>query len=163
VGTRALVRRVKHIVGRCERSRIALIGYSQGAAVVSEAARRMVEGGLGHNIGDAIRAVVLYADPYSAGGGSPYALTFTPAGDPTGVRLGHGALGSRTFVSGIRTDRVRDVCFVSDLVCDLPAGLAGQLVSALYAPIHTGYKDCCRGFPLTRLLGRRAARLMGRR
>jgi hypothetical protein len=162
VGTRALVRRVRHIVGRCERSRIALIGYSQGAAVVSEALRRMVAGDLGHRMGDAIRAVVLYADPYSAGGNSSYALTFTAAGGPGSVRLGHGALGSRTFPLGIRLDRVRDVCFVADLVCDLPAGVAGQLVSALYAPVHSGYKDCCRGFPLTRLLGRRAARLMGR-
>jgi Cutinase len=78
-GHTALVRRVRQIVGRCERSRIALIGYSQGAAVVSEALRRLIEH---ERARSAIRAVILYAGPYSAGANSTYDMTFTPAGAP---------------------------------------------------------------------------------
>jgi hypothetical protein len=162
-GQAALVRRVEQIVTHCARSRIALIGYSQGAAVVSEGLRRLIEDDFDERTRGAIRAVILYADPYSAGANSTYDMTFTPAGAPTTARLGHGALGSRTFALGTKLYRVRDVCFAGDLVCDLPDGTFSQLLAALLSPVHSNYKNCCHGFPLTRLLGRRAARLMERR
>ena len=163
VGTRALVRRIRDVVRRCSGSRIALIGYSQGAAVASEGVRRILEEDFDERARRALRAVVLYADPYSAGAGSSYDVSFTPAGEPTSYRPGHGALGGRGFELGVKLYRVRDVCFVADLVCDLPDGVVDQLITALYAPVHSGYKDCCRGFPLTRVLGRWASRLMQRR
>ncbi len=157
IGQRALVRRVLERIRRCKRTRFALVGYSQGAAVASGGLRRLLDE-QPERVREALGAVVLYADPYSAGPGSSYDISLTAFGEPTSARIGHGALGAQTFRLGIKLSRVRDVCFAGDLVCDLSGNSALALYQALFAPIHSNYKSCCPVFPLTHLQGRWAAR-----
>ena len=139
------------------RSRFALVGYSQGAAVVSGGLRRLLDEEP-ERVREALGAVVLYADPYSAGPGSSYDISLTAFGEPTSARVGRGALGAQTFRLGVKLSRVRDVCFAGDLVCDLSGNNALALYQALFAAIHSNYKTCCPVFPLTHLQGRWAAR-----
>lgn len=121
---------------RCGGTRVALIGYSQGAAVVSEAVRRLNNDTLRR-----VRAVVLIADPYSAGASS-YALTpsIFPGGAPR--RIGTGSLGARRAALPGRT---MDVCFNNDIVCDAPGGFSlALLYQGLSTRVHTLYKSCCQ-------------------
>jgi hypothetical protein len=148
IGRRLLVREVRRILAGCPRTRFGLIGYSQGAAAVSEALRRMPRRDRAH-----VRGAVLIADPYSRGGQSPYALTLSPSTDEiVETRLGHGALGAKSIP--LPPNRVVDVCYAGDLVCDLNTGLPELVFEAMLAPVHTNYKNCCAThIQLTRVLG----------
>jgi Cutinase len=127
---------LRELGGRCGRTRVALVGYSQGAAVVSEAVRRLAPATRRH-----VRAVVLVADPYSAGA-SVYARTpsLFPGGAPR--RIGRGSLGARRAAL---PDRTTDVCFKDDVVCDAPGGVSLALLHrGLSTPVHTLYRSCCQ-------------------
>jgi pimeloyl-ACP methyl ester carboxylesterase len=140
LGRVLLERRVREVSRRCPKTRTAVIGYSQGAAVASEALRRM-PGGLRRRV----RAVILIADPWSAGQ-TGYAMTLRAdgSGEPD-QRAGGGGLGKRrSAISG----RTLDVCFAGDLVCDLTSGTVEMLVQAALSELHSGYENCCVGFPL---------------
>jgi pimeloyl-ACP methyl ester carboxylesterase len=139
---------------RCPRARLALVGYSQGAAVVSEALRRLDAPGRRR-----VRAVVLIADLYSAGRGDD---AITPARLPGGTprRNGTGSLGPRPAALPGRT---ADVCLTTDLVCDAPGGLnPAALLEAFSVSVHTEDKRCCAWRPgngtLPDVLGSDAAR-----
>jgi hypothetical protein len=157
-GKNALLRRLLQLGRDCPDTRVALIGYSQGAAVVSEALRQALDRDR-RRVNRVVRAVVLFADPWSAGEGSGYDITLTRPGARGASRIGHGSLGARRLPAYLRS-RVADVCYAGDLVCDTAKPTALALYQAFLLPVHTSYKSCCAGAPLTRLQGRRAARLL---
>jgi hypothetical protein len=146
IGERMLLREVGRTLARCPRTRFGLIGYSQGAAVVSEALREMTRGQRRH-----VSAAVLVADPYSTGQ-SDYSLTLTPITKKVKERRGgHGVLGAESIP--LPDDRLVDVCYAGDLVCDIQEGATRLLLQLLVAPVHTTYKTCCSEFQLPRVLG----------
>jgi Cutinase len=147
IGKRLLMAEVRRTLRRCPRTRFGLIGYSQGAAVVSQALREMPR-----RYRAQVRAAVLVADPYSKGP-SDYDLTLSPSTDEvTQTRLGHGALGPRSIP--LPASRLADVCYAGDIVCDLNTGLPELVFNAMLAPVHSNYKNCCATrIQLTRVLG----------
>ncbi|MDQ3850588.1 MAG: cutinase family protein [Actinomycetota bacterium] len=150
-GQNMLIDQVRRKIADCPHARIALVGYSQGAAVVSQATRKMTRAQRTH-----IAAVALYADPYSAGNTEyDLALNYPPNGRP-GRRIGAGALGGHRLPFG--SSRAIDVCFSADLVCDLSPSSATNLAQALLAPIHSSYKVWDDPIPLTTVIGRFVAR-----
>jgi hypothetical protein len=148
IGKRMMLAEVRRTLRNCPRTRLGLIGYSQGAAVVSQALREMPR-----RYRSSVREAVLVADPYSRGGQTDYALTLSPSTDEVvETRLGHGALGARPLP--MPQSRLVDVCYAGDLVCDLNTGLPELVFEAMLAPIHTAYKECCvTHIQLTRVLG----------
>jgi Cutinase len=147
IGKRLLVNAVRRTLQRCPRTRFGLIGYSQCAAVVSQALREMPRTHRAQ-----VRGAVLVADPYSQGE-SEYDLTMSPSTDEvTQTRIGHGALGARPIP--LPANRLADVCYAGDLVCDLNTGLPELVFNAILAPVHSNYKNCCATrIQLTRVLG----------
>lgn len=140
-------------VAQCPRTRIGVVGYSQGAGVTSETLRSLSATSLRR-----VRAVTLFADTHSAGR-SGYTVTpnaFRPS-DTSQDRNGSGVLGDERLPSQIPYKW--DVCFAEDLVCDARESSFGLLLQASVASIHTGYKDfVIAGFTLPSLQGL----LMGR-
>ncbi|MFI8977236.1 cutinase family protein [Nocardia asteroides] len=139
---------------RCPRTRLALVGYSQGAHVVSLAAQT-IGAGAGPFAPQMVSAVVLFADPTRSVNaplfpGAPDATTPAPApGTATehlsrvphppvpGAASGGGIGPSRDIAAdfGTLTGRVASLCIPGDLACDTPehsailravAGIAGQ-------------------------------------
>lgn len=146
IGVHLLNREVRQILARCPRTRFGLIGYSQGAAVVSEGLRGLRPRERSH-----VYFAALIADPYSRGQG-PDALTLSPSTDEGTSRLGHGALGPRTVP--LPHERLVDVCYAGDLVCDYSGDTTDLLIEAMLAPVHSNYRECCStGIQLTRVLG----------
>jgi cutinase len=157
-GVNLLVSYMTELRSRCPKTKVALVGYSQGAAVAGQAARAMPA-----RLRERVRAVLLFADPYSVGRSS---YAFTPALFPGGQprRNGSGGLGPRPAALPGRT---RDVCFANDVVCDAPRGLTlAILYEGLSSKVHTRYKSCCRfgrfDASLTRSFGAEAARRLQR-
>lgn len=144
---------IKQRVKQCPKTKIGVVGYSQGAGVASETLR-----GLSPSLLRRVRAVTLFADTHSAGK-SGYTVTpnaFRPD-DTSQDRNGHGILGDERLPSQIPNKW--DICFTEDLVCDSRESSFALLLQASVASIHTGYKDfVIAGFTLPELQGL----LMGR-
>lgn len=126
------------VVQRCPDSQLGLVGYSQGAHVVSMFAREVGTGG-GEVPADRVAAVALLADPTRAPGapvfpGLPDAERPAPAPGTGGTKLSalqrfprYSALGGgigplRDIASdfGELTGRVASLCLPGDLACDAP-------------------------------------------
>jgi hypothetical protein len=127
---RATVHRIRV---RCPQARIAIIGYSSGAAAASEAVRAMSDADRAR-----IAALVLFADPYSSGQ-SDYSET-VPLADSTkpAKRRGTGIFGGRPIP--LPAGRVIDWCFSVDLVCN-SGGAGTTAFDAFFTSIHSQYKD----------------------
>ncbi|MFF0488119.1 cutinase family protein [Nocardia sp. NPDC004068] len=128
------------VAQRCDKTRFAIVGYSQGAHVASLFAQEIGRG-QGVLAPDRIAAVALFADPTRTAGaplfpGSPD--RHTPAAPPgtageriaavpalplppaTGGGIGPGRDRAADF--GALTGRVASLCLAGDLACDAPAG-----------------------------------------
>ncbi|MGW5386164.1 cutinase family protein [Nocardia sp. NPDC003963] len=126
------------VTGHCPRSQLGVIGYSQGAHVVSMFARE-VGAGRGSVPADRVAAVALLADPTRAPGaavfpGQPGSGRPQPAPGTTGAELdalpefpqhpapggGIGPLRDIAPDFGELTGRVASLCLPGDLACDAP-------------------------------------------
>ncbi|MFI5775949.1 cutinase family protein [Nocardia sp. NPDC051570] len=128
------------VAQRCERTRFAIVGYSQGAHVASMFAQEI---GRGHGVlaPDRIAAVALFGDPTRNPGaplfpGAPdrtapaappgtagakvAAVRALPLPPATGGGIGPGRDRAADF--GALTGRVASFCVAGDLACDAPAG-----------------------------------------
>ncbi|MGW0179936.1 cutinase family protein [Nocardia sp. NPDC003345] len=126
------------VLDRCPRTQLGLIGYSQGAHVVSMFAREVGAGGSAVPA-DRVAAVALLADPTRAPGapilpGLPGRDRPDPAPGTTGAELGSvpgfaqrampgGGIGPLSDIAtdfGALTGRVASLCLPGDLACDAP-------------------------------------------
>ena len=143
VGEIILRNRILQHIADCPRTRIAVIGYSQGAGAVSETMRRLPASAF-----EQVRVAALYADTYSAGQTS-YAVSFDyfdQTDSKPVARRGAGVFGGRPMPSALKT--TFDICFLGDIVCDSTTSSGGELGLAFMAEIHTHYKDfSTRFFP----------------
>ena len=126
------------VVHRCPETKIAVAGWGQGAAAVTDFAHRV-----GDNTAtveaDSIAGIALLANPARAGSevlpGRPGQTTPAPAPGTTGAAVasihfantpggGRGIDASATGAAGFGTlaGRVADLCTPGDLACDAPAG-----------------------------------------
>ncbi|PSR65485.1 cutinase family protein [Nocardia nova] len=129
----------REVVGRCPHTELGLIGYSQGAHVVSMFAREVGAGG-GAVPADRVAAVALLADPTRGRAapvfpGAPGKDRPDPAPDTTGTEVAElpqfplatppgGGIGPvRDIIDdfGALTGRVASLCRPGDLACDAPA------------------------------------------
>ncbi|MFI6771811.1 cutinase family protein [Nocardia sp. NPDC050412] len=128
------------VAARCAETRLAIVGYSQGAHVASMFAQEV---GQGHGVipPEKIAAVALFADPTRNPGaplfpGSPGKATPDPAPGTSGDRMASIAALPLEPVSGggigperdkapnfaALTGRVASFCAAGDLACDAPEG-----------------------------------------
>ncbi len=141
---RSLDAAVSEIVEACPATRIAAIGYSQGAQVISGFAAD-VGAGRGPVDADRIAGIALYAHPDRAPDaptfpGRPGQLTPDPApgtggGAVSGVRItnppaGGGGIADGHTAYGALTGRVADICTDGDLACSAPERTAVLRVGA---------------------------------
>lgn len=126
------------VVARCPATKIAVAGWGQGAAAVTDFAHRV-----GNNTAtveaDSIAGIALLANPSRAGNevlsGRPEQTTPAPAPGTTGMAVasihfastpggGRGIDPSATGTAGFGTltGRVADLCTPGDLACDAPTG-----------------------------------------
>jgi hypothetical protein len=128
-----LVAAVHKLAARCAHTRIAIIGYSQGAGVASQAVRMMASSDRAR-----VTALLMFADTYSKGD-TKYAFTFNPftQNQRGWKRHGHGIFGSRSIP--LPASRIADVCFNVDPVC--VSGGKTTLVNSLFTGVHTEYKS----------------------
>lgn len=127
------------VTERCPRTQLAMIGYSQGAHVVSMLARE-IGAGVAPVPADRVAAVALLADPTRAPGaavfpGRPGQNRPDPAPGTTGAELAAlpefpqapapgGGIGPLRDIApdfGALTGRVASLCLPGDLACDAPA------------------------------------------
>lgn len=129
---------VHKLAASCPHTGIAIIGYSQGAGVASQAVRMMSSADRAR-----ITALVLFADTYSDGD-TKYAYTFNPFTENQRgwKRHGHGIFGGEPIP--LPANRIADVCFVVDPVC--VSGGDQTISNALFAGVHTEYKSWDGGF-----------------
>ncbi|WP_216914389.1 cutinase family protein [Nocardia noduli] len=139
-GLRQLRVMAESVVDRCPRSQLGLIGYSQGAHVVSMFASEVGRGASAVPA-DRVAAVALLADPTRAPGaailpGLPDGGHPEPAPGTTGAELNTLPAFSQRSVAGggigpVRdiaqdfgglTGRVASLCLPGDLACDAPPG-----------------------------------------
>ncbi|WP_157535218.1 cutinase family protein [Nocardia inohanensis] len=119
---------------RCAGTRVALLGYSQGADAAGDLAAELGTG-TGVVAPDRVAAVGLISDPRRA----PNDTLVGPA------VAGAGAGGGRPGGFGLITDRVRTICAIGDLYCStVPedfvtrfAGLLAQISAASLTDIAT--------------------------
>ncbi|WP_280382783.1 cutinase family protein [Nocardia wallacei] len=130
----------QQIARRCEQTRFAVVGYSQGAHVASMFAQE-IGAGQGVLPPEKIAAVALFADPTRNPGaplfpGSPGKATPDAAPGTAGDRVsalqtlaqepavggGIGPDRDRAVDFGALTGRVASFCAAGDLACDAPAG-----------------------------------------
>ena len=132
-GEYELVAVVHRLAARCAHTRIAIIGYSQGGGVASEAVRMM-----GAADRARVTALLLFADTYSKGD-TRYADTFNPfSQNQRGwKRHGHGIFGGRSIP--LPASKIADVCFNVDPVC--VSGGSETIVNAMFTGVHTEYKS----------------------
>lgn len=128
------------VVQRCPDSRIAVVGYSQGAHVASLFAQE-VGAGTGTVAADKVAAVALFADPTRGANapvfpGAPDRTTPTTAPGTSGAALddvaavrqapapggGLGSSDTQPADFGKLTGRVASFCATGDLACDAPQG-----------------------------------------
>lgn len=134
---RAITRRIKD----CPGSKIAVIGYSQGAGVASETMRSLPTSAFRH-----VRVAALFADTYSAGQ-TKYSLNFdyfNPNRSTPVRRQGHGVFGAKRLPAALPYKL--DVCFADDVVCDMSKSTGGAVAQAFLAGMHSHYKDWAPGF-----------------
>lgn len=139
VRTESMMRQVH---SACPQTRVALLGYSQGAHVVSLVAQQ-VGAGQGVVAAEKVAAVVLMADPTRSPGAPVFpgtdALTPAPAPGTSGRHLAllpaapfpsvasGGGIGPQRDIAadyGALTGRVANLCVAGDLACDTPTGSA---------------------------------------
>ncbi|MEO3824686.1 cutinase family protein [Actinomadura sp. B10D3] len=148
VGIDMLTEDVRALVRDCPDSRIGLIGYSQGAHVVSS-----VLVGLTRQEREHIHAVLLLADP-AAGGDTFYDQSVGISGGAA-VRSGAGVLARRALPPDVQS-KVVDFCIQRDTICDSPEdkGLAWAIEAGVFGlPIHSSYANCCGGILFREILG----------
>ena len=128
-----LVAAVHRLAARCGHTRIAIIGYSQGAGVASQSVRMMAASDRAR-----ITALLLFADTYSRGD-TKYADTFNPftQNQRGWKRHGHGIFGGRSVP--LPASKIADVCFNVDPVC--VSGGKQTIVNAMFTGVHTEYKS----------------------
>ncbi len=128
-----LVAAVHRLAARCGHTGIAIIGYSQGAGVASQAVRMMASGDRAR-----ITALLLFADTF-AKGDTKYAYTFNPftQNQRGWKRHGHGIFGRRSIP--LPAGRIADVCFNVDPVC--VSGGKQTIVNSMFSGVHTEYKS----------------------
>jgi hypothetical protein len=128
-----LVATVHKLAARCPHTAIAIIGYSQGAGVASQAVRMMASSDRAR-----ITALLLFADTYSRGD-TKYAYTFNPftQNQRGWKRHGHGIFGGRSIP--LPASKIADVCFNVDPVC--VSGGNQTIANALFTGVHTEYKS----------------------
>ncbi|GAB2709392.1 cutinase family protein [Nocardia thraciensis] len=135
------------IVGRCPATALAMVGYSQGAQIVSQIARA-IGAGTGPVSADQVAAIALYANPERRADtqvfpGRPGQLTPDPAPGTGGSAVAAVQLTSAPASgSGIAADdaeygalagRVADICVDGDLACSAPEHAALLRAGALIA------------------------------
>lgn len=147
------------ITSRCENTSLALLGYSQGAHVVSLFLREV---GLGYGVvaPDKIAGAALFADPTRDPGapvfpGAPGQRTPAPAPGTDRTALAGlppvaqtmpagGGIGPQQDIAadfGALTGRVASLCIAEDLACDAPTGapilhaLTNIIGQALLSPL----------------------------
>ncbi|WP_280336304.1 cutinase family protein [Nocardia wallacei] len=135
------------IVARCPSTELAMVGYSQGAQVVSQLARAIGSGN-GPVPADRIAAIALYANPERRSDtqvfpGRPGQSTPDPAPGSSGgavstVQITSAAVAGRGIAAdaaeyGALTGRVADICVDGDLACAAPDHAALLRVGALLA------------------------------
>ena len=129
----------------CPSTALAVVGYSQGAHVVSQFARTVGTGG-GPVAPDQVAAVALYSDPTRAAGspvipGRPGQSTPDPAPGTSGAAVasvaittaapaGGGIAAGEGVDYGALTGRVADICVDGDLSCAAPDNAALLRVAA---------------------------------
>lgn len=128
---------VRDRIATCPGIRMGIVGYSQGAQAANE-----VLGLLEPGERNAIRSVLLLADPLSAGA-TAYDIAVTIQGDP-GSHTGGGIFG-RSEVPGDIQGRTIDFCISADPVCDTTEDRS-TASQALASPVHGAYAECCGGF-----------------
>ncbi|MFI6866648.1 cutinase family protein [Nocardia sp. NPDC050406] len=141
-GLNTLKSMAKSVLDRCENTRLAVTGYSQGAHVASLFAQE-VGAGRGAVPADKVAAVALFGDPTRNPGaalfpGSPGKTTPDPAPGTDGTQLaavtavppqaatGGGIAPERDQAAnfGQLTGRVASFCTSGDLACDVPNNAA---------------------------------------
>jgi hypothetical protein len=148
------------ISNKCENTRLALLGYSQGAHVVSLFLRE-VGAGYGVVAAEKVAGAALLGDPTRDPGapafpGAPGQLTPAPAPGTDRTALAGlppvaqtmpagGGIGPQQDIAtdfGALTGRVASLCLAKDLTCDAPTGtpilhaLTNIIGQALLSPLH---------------------------
>ncbi|WP_431969567.1 cutinase family protein [Nocardia sp. bgisy134] len=134
-GLAALEATAERVAADCPDTALAVVGYSQGAQVVSEFARA-VGAGEGPVTPERVAGIALYSDPDRAPGspvipGRPGQLSPDPAPGTSGAAVsgvaittapasGGGIATSSGVEYGALTGRVTDVCVEGDLSCAAP-------------------------------------------
>lgn len=147
-GLAALAATADRIAADCPGTALAVVGYSQGAQVVSEFARA-VGAGEGPVAPERVAGIALYSDPDRAPGspvipGRPGQLTPDPAPGTTGAAVsgvaittapasGGGIATGEGVDYGALTGRVADICVEGDLSCAAPDRAALLRVAAQVA------------------------------
>ncbi|WP_280329129.1 cutinase family protein [Nocardia wallacei] len=137
----------EQVVDRCPATMLAMVGYSQGAQVVSQVARA-VGAGNGPVPADRVAAIALYANPERRAGtqafpGRPGQQTPDPAPGSSGSAVAMvqipsapasgGGIADDGAEYGALTGRVADICVDGDLACSAPEHAALLRVGALLA------------------------------
>lgn len=141
LGEIMLRKRILTRIRSCPKTKIAVIGYSQGAGVASETLRHLPASAFAH-----VRVAALFADTYSAGQ-TKYAFSFdyfNPNRTTPVKRTGHGVFGARRLPAALRTKF--DICFDEDIVCDKSKSNFHTIGQAFLASMHSHYKDWSPGF-----------------
>ncbi|MGY1946219.1 cutinase family protein [Nocardia asiatica] len=144
-GLAALTATAERIAADCPATALAVVGYSQGAQVVSEFAR-VVGAGEGPVAAERVAGIALYSDPDRAPGspvfpGRPGQLTPDPAPGTSGAAVsgvaitaapasGGGIATGKGDDYGALTGRVVDICVEGDLSCSAPDRAALLRVAA---------------------------------
>ncbi|MFI2279636.1 cutinase family protein [Nocardia beijingensis] len=133
-GLAALTATAARVAADCPATALAVVGFSQGAQVVSEFARG-VGAGEGPVSAERVAGIALYSDPDRAPGspvipGRPGQLTPDPAPGTSGAAVSGvaittapasgGGIASSGVEYGALTGRVADVCVDGDLSCAAP-------------------------------------------
>jgi len=116
----------------CPATHIGLVGYSQGAEVITEGLRSLTPGQL-----TSLRGVLLIADPRSDNT-QFYHRAIGPNGDASPLETRGGLLGRLALPPAVRT-RARDICIYGDIVCDASPDSATLLGEAMTTEIHSRY------------------------
>jgi len=135
-GVTELKRLIRRSIAACPKGRIGLVGYSQGAGVVSETLRALPRSAFKR-----VRVAVLFADTYSAGQ-RPYSRNFDQARPlkprSKKKRRGRGVFGARKLPRALKAKY--DVCFLQDIVCNRTSSTFKTYGQAFDNGIHTQYK-----------------------
>ncbi|HIW96319.1 MAG TPA: cutinase family protein [Candidatus Corynebacterium gallistercoris] len=113
-------RALSNLANECPNSRIALVGYSQGADIAAQIAVAIGEG-RGPIPADRLKQVILLASPYNG------PASQGPGSAPVETR-GTGVLGAMPSYGSI-AGKVTDLCVRGDMICDSAAVPASTSVA----------------------------------